>query len=112
MAQWCNKTGQKGTNAMFVMTHDKIAHTLAAKNFFTYADPVIDYCPQKDNPHQIQIMAGGNLINYDAKASMQTTDLDIAKLHWNSVVGMENARYMCLDIKKITSRRRLSTSST
>jgi hypothetical protein len=35
MAHGCNKTGQKGTSAMFVMTHDKIAHTLAAKNFCT-----------------------------------------------------------------------------
>ncbi len=31
MAQGCKKTGQKGTNTMFVMTHDKIAHALAAK---------------------------------------------------------------------------------
>ncbi len=28
MAQGCNKTGQKGTNAMFVMTHDKIPHKM------------------------------------------------------------------------------------
>ncbi len=27
MAQGDNKTGQKGTNAMFVMTHDEIAHS-------------------------------------------------------------------------------------
>ena len=40
MAQGCNKTGQKGTNAMFVMTHDEIRHALAAKKFFTYANPV------------------------------------------------------------------------
>ncbi len=31
MAQGCNKTGQKSTNAMFVMTHDDIRHALAAK---------------------------------------------------------------------------------
>jgi hypothetical protein len=31
MAQGCNKTGQKGTNIMFVMTHDDIKHALAAK---------------------------------------------------------------------------------
>jgi hypothetical protein len=42
----------------------------------------------------------GNLINYNAKASVHTADLDMAKLHWNSVVSMENAWYMCLDIKK------------
>jgi hypothetical protein len=35
IAQGDNKTGQKGTNAMFVMTHDKIALTLAAKKHFT-----------------------------------------------------------------------------
>jgi hypothetical protein len=28
MAQGCNKIGQKGTNAMFVMTHDEIRHAL------------------------------------------------------------------------------------
>jgi hypothetical protein len=31
MAQGCNKTGQKGTNAMFIMLHDDIMHDLAAK---------------------------------------------------------------------------------
>jgi len=31
MAQSCNKTGQKGTNAIFVMMHDEIMHTLMAE---------------------------------------------------------------------------------
>jgi hypothetical protein len=31
IAQGCNKTGQKGTNAMFVMTHDEIRHALGVK---------------------------------------------------------------------------------
>jgi hypothetical protein len=52
-----------------------------------------------ENPHIICITAGGNLNNYDGKASVQTPDLYTAKLHWNSVVGMGNAQYMCLDIK-------------
>ncbi len=98
MAQECNKTGQKGTNVMFIMMHDEIAHSLKAKNFFTYANPVIDYRPQKDNPHQICITARGNLINYNGKASVQTADLDTAKLNWNSVVSTENTQYMCLNI--------------
>jgi hypothetical protein len=33
MVQGCNKTGQKGTNAMFLMAHNKIRHALAAKKF-------------------------------------------------------------------------------
>ncbi len=53
MAQGDNKTGQKGTNAMFVMTNDKIAHTLAAKKRFTYRNPVVNYRPQKEFPHCI-----------------------------------------------------------
>ena len=43
MAQGCNKTGQKGTNAMLIMTHNEITHALAAKKIFTYANPVVDY---------------------------------------------------------------------
>ena len=35
MAQGDNKTGQKGTNAMFVMTHDEIAHAYRENKFFT-----------------------------------------------------------------------------
>ncbi len=87
MAQGCNKTGQKGTNAM------------AAKKKFTHANPVVNYCPQKEDPHRIRITAGGNLINYKVNASVQTADLDTAKLHWNSVVSTKDARYMCLDMK-------------
>jgi hypothetical protein len=106
------KLGRKVKNAMFVMTNDKIHHTLAAKNIFTYTNLVVDHRPQKDDPDQIQITLGGNIINYDGKASMPIADLDMVKLHWNSVVSIENAQYMHLDIKKIISRRRLSTLST
>ncbi len=85
---------------MFVMTHDKIKQAVAAGNFFTYMNPVVDYRPQKEDPYQIRITAGGNLINYDeSNASVRTADLDTAKLHWNSVFSTPLARYMCLDIK-------------
>ncbi len=53
MAQGDNKTGQKGTNAMFVMTHNKIALTLAAKKCFTYRNPAVNYRPHKEFPHCI-----------------------------------------------------------
>jgi hypothetical protein len=92
MVQGCNKTGQKGTNAMFVMTHGEIRHALANKKFFTYANPVVDYRPQKDEPHRIRTTAGRNLVNYDGDVSVCTADLDTAKLHWNSVISTENAR--------------------
>jgi hypothetical protein len=43
MLQGKNKTGQKGTNAMFVMSHNEIQHMLATGRKFTYGNPVIDY---------------------------------------------------------------------
>ena len=99
MAQGDNKTGQKGTDAMFVMTREDIAHAHAAGNFFTYANPVVDYCPQKEDPYRIRITAGRNLVTYEGNASVRMADLDTAKMHWNSVISMKDARYMCLDIK-------------
>ncbi len=70
MAQGDNKTEQKGTNAMFVMTHDGIAHAYQEKKFFTFANPVVNYRPQKNNPNQIQITTMGNLITYNGKLSV------------------------------------------
>jgi hypothetical protein len=51
MAQGDNKMGQKGMNAMFVMTHNEISHAHAAKKFFTYRNPIINYRHQKEFPH-------------------------------------------------------------
>jgi hypothetical protein len=51
MAQGDNKTGQKGTNTMFVMTHDEIAHAIRKRELFTFANPVVDHRPQKEDPH-------------------------------------------------------------
>jgi hypothetical protein len=82
------------------MTHDEIMHALASKKFFTYANPVVDYCPQNGDPHRIRITAGSNLINYKSNASVRTADIHTAKIHWNSVISTPNAKYMCLDIKK------------
>jgi hypothetical protein len=99
MTQGDIKTGQKGTNAMFVMTHKDIKTAHALKKKFTYGNPVVDYRPQKDDPHRIRITAGGNLITYESSPSVRTADLDTAKLHWNSVISTPGAQYMCLDIK-------------
>jgi hypothetical protein len=41
MSQGDNKAGQKGTNAMFVMTHDKIRHVLAMGQKNSYVNPVV-----------------------------------------------------------------------
>jgi hypothetical protein len=42
-----NKMGQKGTDAMFVKTHDNSKRVLADSQKLTYENPVVDYCPRK-----------------------------------------------------------------
>ncbi len=97
MAQGDNKTGQKGTNSIFVMTHDEI-QALPKNQTVTYARIVVDFRPQKVDPHCICITAGGNLINCPGELSTRTADLTTLKLVWNSVLSTAGAKYMCLDI--------------
>jgi hypothetical protein len=99
MSQGDNKTGQKGTNTMFVMNHDNITKILKAGKKFTYANPVVNHRPQKEDPNRIQIVAGGNLIDSTGKLLVPTANIDTEKLHWNSVVSTALAKYMCIDIK-------------
>jgi hypothetical protein len=53
MAQGDNKTGQKGTNAMLVMTHEEIQKVIRAGKKITYANPVVDHQPQKEDANRI-----------------------------------------------------------
>jgi hypothetical protein len=59
MAQGDNKTGQKGTNAMFVMTHDEIVLTLAAKKTFHLRKPCCQLQATKRVPSLHPNKSGG-----------------------------------------------------
>jgi hypothetical protein len=98
MAQGYNKTGQQGTNSIFVMTHAEIL-LIPANCTITYARVVVNFCPPKFDLHQIRITAGGNLINYPGELTTKTADLTTSKLMWNSVLSTKSAKFMCLDIK-------------
>ena len=52
MAQGDNKTGQNGTNAIFVMNYEEII-LIPADRTITYARVVTDFHPQKADPHRI-----------------------------------------------------------
>jgi hypothetical protein len=70
----------------------------------TYANIVIDFRLQKEDPHCIQITAEGNLIKYKGDVSTQTVDLAMSKLLWNSIISTEGAQYICLDIYFLPNR--------
>ncbi len=98
MVQGDNKTGQQGANSIFVMTHAEIL-LIPANCTITYARVVVNFCPQKLDPHRTWIMARGNLINYPGVLTTKTADLTTSKLMWNSVLSTKGAKFMCLDIK-------------
>ncbi len=51
MAQGDDKTGQMGTNSVFVLTHGEIDIAMKAGHKWTYARVVVDYRPQKKDPN-------------------------------------------------------------
>ncbi len=57
MSQGDNKTGQKGTNAMFVMSPSDIPH-IPKGHVITYARVVVNHRLQKEDPNCIRITAG------------------------------------------------------
>jgi hypothetical protein len=97
MAQCNLKTGQKGTNSIFVMMHNEISR-IPRTQTVTYARIIVNFGPQKAKPNCICIMAGENLINYPGELSTQTANLTTFKLMWNSVLSTNRGRFMCLDI--------------
>ena len=98
LAQGDDLTGEKGSNTIFVMTHEQIAN-IPKHKVVTYARVVVDYREQKADPYRIRITAGGNLIKYAGELTTRTADVLTAKIMWNSVISTKGARYACFDIK-------------
>eukprot|EP00804_Cyclotella_cryptica_P023697 CCRYP_019320-RA/>CCRYP_019320-RA protein AED:0.37 eAED:0.35 QI:0/0/0/1/1/1/6/0/1607 len=99
LAQGDLKTGEKGTNTLFVMSHDEIANIPRGRTI-TYGRIVIDFRPQKTDPNRVRITAGGNLIkDYPGELTTRTADLTTSKILWNSVLSTKGAKFMGIDIK-------------
>jgi len=89
LAQGDINTQTKGTNAIFIMTHKDIK---ACKGKYIYTCVCLDHRPQKEDPYRIWITAGGNLIKYAGELLVQTADITMSKLLWNSVVSTDKAK--------------------
>jgi hypothetical protein len=74
MCQGDNKTGMVGTDAMFVMTPQDVAN-MPADRLATYANIIVDFRPQKEDPYRIRICVGGNLINHPGELMTRTADI-------------------------------------
>jgi hypothetical protein len=88
------------TNTIFYLTHDEIRRILKDCTN-TYARIVINHCPQKDNPSQVCITVGSNLINYPYELTTHTANRISAKNMWNSVISTPGAKFGGADIKNM-----------
>ena len=82
LTQGDNKTRIKGTDSLIVLNHDEI-RKIPTYRTVTYANIVVDYRPQKEDPNHVHITAGGNLINYPGELTTRTADLTTSKILWN-----------------------------
>jgi hypothetical protein len=90
ITQGDHKTGEKGTNCVFAMTHGQI-RSIPKDQIVTYAQIVIDFRLQKEDPNRVCITAGGNLIQYPCELTTRIASLTTSKILWNRVVSIEGA---------------------
>ena len=100
MAQGDDKTGQKGTNSVFVMTHKEIDVAMKAGHKWTYACIIVNYKPQKANPNLIHIAVSRNLVTYSGNTYMRTADLTTSKLLCGTVSSAPTEHDTCASISK------------
>ena len=60
---------------------------------------VVDYIPQKEEPHRTRLTVGVNLIVYAGDVITPTSDITTVNLIINSTIYTPGARYMFFDIK-------------
>ena len=87
----------QGTNTIFFIHK----HQVPADRWrdVTYAKFVCELKPNKKEIHQTRLTIGGNKVHYPGDVGTPTADLTLVKMHVNSVISTQNARYMTIDVK-------------
>ena len=86
LAQGDKIMGAKGTNTLIILRPDQV-HMIPNDRVVTYANIVVDYCPQKEDPNRVRIKAGRNLLVYPGYLTTRTADITTSKILWNSVLS-------------------------
>ena len=94
---------KKGTNTIFfipkirVLKHKKV----------TYIRILCAIRLKKSETHQVQITAGENLVEFYSINSTPTAAIETIKMHWNSVISIEGAKYCTIDLKNFFLQAKL-----
>ena len=65
----------------------------------TYAQIVVSYRPQKEDPYQVWITFGGDKIDYAGETFTPNDNITTAKCLFNSVISTKFAKFLGLNIK-------------
>ena len=65
----------------------------------TYGHIVVDYQPQKKEPHRTRLIVGRNFIFYSGDVNTPTVDITTAKLIIKNTISTPGASYIYCDIK-------------
>jgi len=95
LAQGLPANVEHGTNTIRFIKQSQVPKD----KIVTYARILADIRPQKEDPNQIRLTVGGNLLQYDHDTGTPSSDLTTTKLFLNSVVSTEGARFIVLDVK-------------
>ena len=81
LAQGDTRTWAKGTDTFKILRPEQVL-LITNDCVVTYANIVVDYRPQKDNPNRVRITAGGNLILYPGELTTKTADITMSIILW------------------------------
>ena len=103
--QFCHELGRllqgykttTGTNTCAILPYDQIPQD--RKKDITYCHILVNDRPQKAEPRQVRITAGGDRINYPGEVSTKTSDIVTSKLLFNSVLYTPGGRCRGVDLK-------------
>ena len=65
----------------------------------TCARTCCDFKPHKDEQHRTRITVGGDRLHYSGDTSTPTASIITTKMHINSTISTDSARYCTVDIK-------------
>ena len=92
---------KKPTNTIKLI-RKKDVHIVRRK-YFTYGSFFCNVRNEKAENNRTRFVVGGNRINYPSEVATPTSDMLVAKLLFNSVVPIRNAKFMTMDISNFTS---------
>ena len=88
-------TRMKSGNEKFFISRNQVP----TGQKITYANPVCDYRPRKDNPYHVRLIIVGEMFPYLSDLGYPAATLLEAKINYDGVILTPCYQFICADIK-------------